>query len=248
MGVDYHVVVEPQEYEKYARVIDSKKLLKLPFNNRGLPVTRDWIYRYATDLGAKRHWQIDDNVRHFYRVNKNKRTLMRSGVCFRIIEDFTDRYKNVAISGMQYKGFISSRDHRYPFILNHRVYSIMLFLNGLSYKWLSKNEDTDMSLQVLKDGWCTINMNAFCGDKMTTMIMSGGMTDDYLFKNGRNEMARVLQRAHPDVTKIKRRWGRWQHVVDYSQFRKNKLIRDLKIKISNEPDEYGMVLRRKEKK
>ncbi len=35
MGIPYYITVEPQEYEKYAAVIDPKKILTLPFSNHG---------------------------------------------------------------------------------------------------------------------------------------------------------------------------------------------------------------------
>jgi hypothetical protein len=31
MKVPYHIVIEPQEYEQYAAVIDPEKILTLPF-------------------------------------------------------------------------------------------------------------------------------------------------------------------------------------------------------------------------
>ena len=33
MKVPYHIVVEPQEYDNYASVIDKDKILVLPFSN-----------------------------------------------------------------------------------------------------------------------------------------------------------------------------------------------------------------------
>ena len=36
---------------------------------------------------------------------------------------------------------------------------------------------------------------------------------------------RILSgQKHPDVTTIVWKWGRWQHQVDYSSFKRNKLI------------------------
>ena len=35
MGVPYSIVIEPQEYDNYASVIDPKKILVLPFSNLG---------------------------------------------------------------------------------------------------------------------------------------------------------------------------------------------------------------------
>ena len=54
LGVPYHIVVEPQEYEDYSRsgrLIDPEKILTLPFSNLGQGSTpaRNWIW--STPLG-----------------------------------------------------------------------------------------------------------------------------------------------------------------------------------------------------
>lgn len=116
-----------------------------------------------------------------------------------------------------------------PILFNHRVYSCILIKNDIPYRWRGRyNEDTDLSLRVLKDGWCTVLFWAFLADKATTMSMKGGNTEE-LYKldnaDGRLLMAQSLQRQHPDVVKITHKWGRWQHQVDYRPFKGNKLIK-----------------------
>jgi hypothetical protein len=51
------------------------------------------------------------------------------------------------------------------------------------------------------------------------------------------------EKQHPDVVKITRKWGRWQHHVDYRPFKKNKLIKKPGLIIPDGPNEYGMVLK-----
>lgn len=55
-------------------------------------------------------------------------------------------------------------------------------------------------------------------------------------------MAEELAAKHPDVTTITRKWGRWQHQVDYSRFAGNKLIRKSGVAIPEGVNDYGMVL------
>jgi hypothetical protein len=59
-------------------------------------------------------------------------------------------------------------------------------------------------------------------------------------------MAQSLVEQHPDVTTIKWKWGRWQHQVDYSRFKRNKLIKRPDVVIPDEPNEYGMKLVRRD--
>ncbi len=83
---------------------------------------------------------------------------------------------------------------------------------------------------------------AFLMDKQTTMTMKGGNTDELYKGDGRLLMAQSLQQQHPDVVTITRKWGRWQHQVDYRPFKNNRLIRKPGIEIPDEPNEYGMKL------
>jgi len=228
MQIPYHIVVEPQEYEKYAKFIDSKKILVLPFSNLGqggIPA-RNWVWNHSVSIGAKRHWIFDDNILSFYRLNQNRRIYIDSGTALRIIEDFVLRYKNVRLAGLNYMGLCKNRDVVPPFYLNTRVYSMILIDNSLTHMWRGRyNEDTDLSLRVMKDGDCTVLFNAFLGDKMATMTQRGGNTDELYAGDGRFDMAKSLQEQHPDVVKVSWKFNRWQHHVNYEPFKKNKLIR-----------------------
>jgi hypothetical protein len=73
------------------------------------------------------------------------------------------------------------------------------------------------------------------------MTVKGGMTPHYQ-DDGRLKMAQELQRRHPDVVKITRKWGRWQHHVDYRPFKANKLIKKEGIEIPQGVNNYGMKL------
>ena len=261
MNVPYHIVIEPQEYDNYAAVIDPKKIYILPNDLRQNPKyaipdqsgqcggsipARNWVWEHSISIGAERHWILDDNIRWFARMNKNKKIIVNDGVCFKVCEDFTNRYKNVALSGLQYEMFMIASEKGIPFQKNTRIYSCILIKNDIPYRWRGRyNEDTDLSLRVLKDGWATILLQAFVCKKVATMTMKGGNTESlYLLDNqdGRYLMAKSLRDQHPDVTKITRKWGRWQHQVDYRGFKNNKLIKRDDIEIPKGINNYGMKL------
>lgn len=253
MMLPYRIVIEPHERDDYAAVIDPKKILMLPFSNLGqgsIPA-RNWVWDHAAKEGHRRHWIVDDNITGFYRFNRNLKSPVRDGAIFRAMEEFADRYANVRVAGPNYEGLVLRREGSTPpFRLNTRVYSCILIDNDCRHRWRGRyNEDTDLSLRVLKDGDCSILFNAFLSEKEATMDMKGGNTDELYRQDdkfdGRLEMARSLQRQHPDVVKITRKWGRWQHQVDYRPFKANRLIRKAGVEIPNGVDNYGMVLREK---
>ena len=246
LGVPYSIVVEPQEYDEYAAVIDPAKIITTPFSNLGqgsIPV-RNFVWEHSIAAGAERHWILDDNIQKFCRMNRNMKIKVSSGTIFRAAEDFTDRYENVALSGFQYFMFAVRRVAMPPFYLNTRIYSCILIRNDLPYRWRGRyNEDTDLSLRALKDGWCTVLFNTFLAAKMQTMTMKGGNLTELYQDEGRLRMAESLVEQHPDVTRITERWGRPQHLVDYSGFQKrNRLkLRD-GVVVPEGIDNYGMVL------
>ncbi len=242
IGVPYFAVIQPQEFEQYRTVVKTGEILLLPPGLDGLVPARNWIRQHAESSGAARHWQIDDNISGFFRLNKNLKTPVGDGTVFRAMEDFSDRYENVAVSGPNYFMFAKNRDEIPPIVLNTRVYSCSLINHAMPYYWRDVfNDDTDLCLRALKTGWCVVLFNAFLCYKQTTMTIKGGNTDLYQ-GDGRRQMAESLIRQHPDVTTLSYKFGHWQHHVDYSSFRKNKLIPKPGVSIPEGEDNYGMIL------
>lgn len=248
MGVPYKIVVEPSEYDNYAEHIDTCKILTLPedYSTRGqggIP-TRNWVWDHAVKLGVERHWILDDNIEQFNRLNRNLQVKVLTPVIFKAAEDFVNRYENVALAGFQYDYFAKAKTLLPAFYLNTRIYSCILIRNDLPYRWRGKyNEDTDLSLRVLKDGWVTMLFYAFIQQKAQTQTMKGGNTDTiYNTGDNRLEFAQSLVDQHPDVAKVTKKFGRWHHHVNYKPFKNNKLIKKKNINITRPIDNYGMKL------
>jgi hypothetical protein len=250
LDVAYKAVIEEQEYDDYVAVIDPKKIIVLPHRDKGLTVTRNWIWDYAMEKGFKRFWTFDDNIRDFYRLHKNIKWRFRTKTFLRVIEDFADRYTNVPIVGMEYEMFRPRKEKTAPYRLNARVYSNMLIeakakdSNGNYYRnECFYNDDTDLCIRVLKDGYCTILFQTFLADKMPTMQHAGGMTDYYNKTDKRKQFAQELIDKHPDIVKMVWRYNRWHHEVDYRSFRRNKLIMKPNLNIPEGVNNYGMILK-----
>ena len=246
MGVDHNIVVEPQEVQKYkdavtkfalrTTVIELDMSYKTKYDlcdthglkkSTGSGPARNFIWDHSIANGHKWHWIMDDNIREFYRLHRNLRIGVRTPVFWRMMEDFVLRYKNVAMAGPNYSMFAvgAMRDDAPPFITNTRIYSCNLIRNDVPFRWRGRyNEDTIMSLDMLKAGWCTIQFYAFLQDKLKTQLIKGGNTDE-LYQQGTMDKSQMLVREHPDVAQIVFKYGRWHHFVDYGRFKQNKLIR-----------------------
>jgi len=231
IGVDYTVFVEQQDFEAYSKASFCGTLHVLPHSDKGLVVTRNYIWDHAERLGVERFWTFDDNIRGFVRLVHNKKNNARDASMFCAIEDFCDKYENIVIAGCNYT-FFAKRKQKIPaYVLNTRVYSNMLIKTDSGFRNEGfYNDDTDLCLRVLKAGLCTVQFNAFLIAKAQTMTVKGGMTPHYQ-GDGRAKMAQELADKHPDVVKITHKFQRTQHQVDYSHFKQALILKNLRRKM-----------------
>ena len=246
--VDFKIVVEPQEKILYAEKYGEERLEILPFSDlgKGSIPARNWCWENSIKNGHEKHWILDDNMRGVGRWNLGKRIPCNSKFAFLSVEEFSDRYENLAITGLDYECFCVGNMDK-PFVLNSRVYSFMLIKNDLDVRWRGRyNEDTDLCLQVLAKKQCTALFRAFYTQKMRTMIMKGGNSDVLYKGDGRIKMSRSLERVWPLVTETKRKFKRPQHKVR-DNWRKfdTKLIfkKDFDKNKLKQKNEFGMELK-----
>jgi hypothetical protein len=258
MNADYFIVVEEQEFDLYAKHISKDKILILPqkyldeydtfddlgnTKSKGPGGARNFAWEHSIGLGAFRHWVMDDNIENFCRLNRNRMVRSHTPTIFKCAEDFVDRYTNVYISGFNYDFFVLAKALHPPFVMNTRIYSCLLIQNDIPYRWRGRyNEDTDLSLRVLKDGFCTIQFNAFLQQKATTQTLKGGNTDAFYAKEGTLPKSQMLVDMHPDVSKVVWKFNRWHHEVNYRKFKANQLIRKEGLVVKPGINNYGMKL------
>lgn len=226
LNVPYYIVIEPQDYDEYSCMIDESKILVLPFSNHGDGPGRgrNWCWDHSKSMGFKRHWVMDDNITDFHRLHRNKKYPIGDGGMFRVLEEFVDRFENVPLSGLQYDFFTVDKKGHPPFVLNTRIYSILLIENDGVHRWRGRyNEDTILSLDILKDGDCTIQFNNLLQGKVGTQLLGGGNSDEFYFKEGTYNKSKMLEVEHPDVCKVVWKFGRIHHEVNYLPFKDNEL-------------------------
>lgn len=239
MGVKHFIVVEIHEAAEYEENTNAE-ILVLPsayLNNydtcdelgstrsKGPGAARNFCLDHSKGNGFKRHWVMDDNLDAFHYLNKNEKYEVETGATLSAAEDFVDRYSNIPVAGLNYYSFCKKTDAVPPFVLNTRIYSCLLIENDAGYRWRGRyNEDTDLSLRVLKDGLCTVQFNAFLCGKVTTQRMKGGNTKEFYAEEGTLPKSQMLADLHPDVAKVVWKFNRWHHLVNYKPYKVNKLI------------------------
>jgi hypothetical protein len=279
MGVKHYVVVEPQQVSDYEKAVREMKLLTtvLPLDmsykdkyelcdefgltkSTGPGPARNFAWEHSISNGYKWHWVMDDNIRSFRRLNNNEKVKCESPAFWKAMEDFCLRYTNVGMAGPNYYMFAPARTKQPPFITNTRIYSCNLIRNDIPFRWRGRyNEDTIISLDMLKAGWCTIQFNAFLQEKMPTQVVKGGNTEEFYHKEGTVQKgqkyadtgtiakSKMQVAVHPDVSKLVWKFNRWHHSVDYTPFKNQKLIKKSDINISNTVNNYGMGLKQRVK-
>ncbi len=272
LGVPHFLVVEPQQMDDYRAAVRDMSLsatvLELDMGMKaryelcdelglskstGSGPARNFAWEHSLASGYPWHWIMDDNIKWFYRLNRNLKVPVSDGTIFRCMEDFVLRYRNVAMAGPNYFMFASRKSKMPPFTLNTRIYSCNLIRNDVPFRWRGRyNEDTILSLDMLKAGWCTVLFNAFLQEKMQTQSLPGGNTDE-LYKaserkagqkyspTGTLEKSQMLARVHPDVAKVAMKFQRIHHHVDYSVF-SQRLVRKPGVDVSDSVNDYGMKL------
>lgn len=256
LGVSYRFFVEETEYDEYCAALGEDRVVRLPFHDLGqgsIPA-RNFIWDWAKEREYRRHWTVDDNIRSFARLNNNRRLCVYGGGFFRAMEEFVDRYENIAMAGPHHKGFAPDRSASVsPFLFNSRVYSCILLDTTLPHRWRGRyNEDTDLSLRFLKEGYCTLLFRALLMDKAPTVgvrnakPLPGGNTDNvYNGGDKRRAFADSLKAQHPDCVEVVWKYERWHHQVDYSAFTRNKPVLRDGVLPTPSVDNYGMELVRK---
>jgi len=248
LGIDrYRVIVEPQEYKLYKKVLPKKHIVILDLDykrnystldgredeykqqenpNVGPGAARNFAWDIARAEGAKYHWCLDDNILNFTVYNDNTKYIARYDT-LAACERFIDKYENVSMAGMQYEYFLPRREKNYPLVFNTRIFSCNLIKTDIPFQWRGKyNEDVILSLDILEAGQCTILFQTYLCKKITTQVMHGGCNEIFYSREGTVNKSKLLKEVYPDKTKLVVRYGRHHHYVDFSSYKKtNRLIR-----------------------
>lgn len=260
MGIKYYMVVRDDEYKKYKKAVQSNgTVLSLPKkyiddydvfwkdndDRTGPGPSRNFAWDHSIEAGDDHHFVMDDNIEAFMRFNNNLKIKCKTGSMFVAMENFVNRYENIALAAPHYSFFIAEKQYYPPYVANTRVMSCILIKNDIPFRWRGRySEDIDLSLRVLKAGLCTVQFNAFLQRKLATQVLKGGNTEEFYENEGTYLKSKMLAEMHPDVARITKRYGRDHHYVDYRTFKGNKLKKINGFKKVKGQNEFGMVLKK----
>lgn len=231
-GLDFKIVIEPQELNDYKKTIPEKNILVTDFSNLGTGSypARNFAWEDSKKNGFDFHFIFDDNIYDMRRLHKGERRRDSWENGIKWLTEFTERYNNIGISGFNYEMF-ATRQTKKPLVVNCHVYSGMMIRNSLPFRWrLKYNEDVDLCLNALDRGWCTVLFNAFLIKKVSTTAKMKGGNQDELYKGNAHEKkvlkARSLEEIWPQYAETRLRFGRPHHYVDWKKHFKHGLIKN----------------------
>jgi hypothetical protein len=206
-GINFKIVIEPQDRDDYVSKYGEESCLVMDKNNMGIAYVRNWIKDYSKRKKEEYHWQIDDNIKNFRFRNNNKNEKTTAGFCLANAENYIVKFINIGIAGLTHTAFAFS--HKEDIGLNKQCYSCVLIKNDILIRYREGLvEDTDYSLQLLTKGYCTILFYKLLIEKAKTMSMKGGNTEIEYSGNKRELRTKELIKCWPGVFKYTYQYGR----------------------------------------
>lgn len=239
--VKHYVVVEEHQKQDYMQTVGQSPyvtILTIPqrffdeyetlvdFDDKTGPgAARNFCWYHSKQMGYYGHHVLDDNMRGFHMLSDNCKIKVRTGAFIRAMEEHFMAFDNLAMGGPCYTNFAPKNENRGCHIFNTRIYSWIMIRNDLwdkGFRWRGRtNEDTILSLDVLKAGWATIQYYIYLQNKIATQSLGGGNTEEFYAAEGTLRKSQLLVDVHPDVSQLKYKFGRIHHEVNYRPFAGN---------------------------
>lgn len=204
-GLMFNLVVEPHDAAAYAERYGTGRVLTLPNDERGVGYAREWIRTHAEKRGATYHWQLDDNVTKFYvrprGSSRPEQTTVRAALA----------YAETLVSLMENVGGLTFPMHAFAFthvtgptsvIANIPLQCVALYRSAgdTSARFRSgTGEDWDYALQLLSEGWSTVQATRVSVLKVRKGSVPGGCWDSDYANGNRVLQLQQLQRDWPQA-------------------------------------------------
>ena len=230
---DFRFIVKADDVQDYTNHFGKERVVELDeryeeeyetcddlgFN---LPIgpgaPRNMAWDIAKAEGSGWHWVIDDNLIHYLlRYGPDGWTKVSDGQrWFGELEKYITSFSNVVMAGPHCESFLAHRHQSVRrFVPNTRIYSFNLIKNDIPFRWRGRwNEDTILSLDILKSGFATFLSYEYIMKKAMTQKVKGGNTEVF-YKHGTGPKSRMLKIVYPEFVDIIIRYGRIHHSVNY---------------------------------
>jgi len=199
---NFKIVVEPNDYDGYAAHYSTDHLLTLDVNDHGCGYVRQWIKTHSVSRGTQFHWQLDDDLTFKKRIDGKTVTQHDAALTMlREVEDVVGRFINIGIAGLRHATFAYTQTDYVS--INKQVASCVLVNNSTKARYRRGIvEDTDYSMSVLTEGFCTLLFNTLLYSGPPQGTQTGGHTGSAEFDDPAKDQNRELVRRWPGAFQI----------------------------------------------
>lgn len=179
-GLDFKVIVEPQDVSSYSQWLDN--LIRLPLNDQGLVFSRNFTINYARDNRLDWFWMIDDDITNFYKTINGKNAAVTASVALTKAESLFKGRNDIAQSGLEYQQFSWSQKKPYSF---NSYCDVCVCINVKKTKKVNYREnvtlklDRDFTLQCLALGYKTMRATHVAFSCPKNGSNQGGLYNEY---------------------------------------------------------------------
>ena len=203
-GLPHFLVVEPHDYEAYAKRFPADTLLKTPVDNIGPANVRNFCWDHSEQNGHDFHWCLDDNLIGFDTLVDGKRKRVAVRNVLSVIEQTVNLFDNVAAASPSNTIWMPLQADKTPLTYNRTIASAMLQNNRTGIRFRPDTLfDADQTLRLLEAKWSTIVFTHLAYAKPVTGKMGGGMTETDYRGHGRHKLMERLVDDWPGVYKIR---------------------------------------------
>lgn len=189
-GIEYFILVEPQDEDSYIESHGKKRVLVMAENDRGVAYARNQAKIKAKEKGFDKTWMVDDDLtsifirtkhpdKDYYKADK----VVYFGDMLKQIENHADSIENFGSSCLCHDGFAFSKKEDVD--INKMVYCFQL-ISTQNDIWFKEHtsEDVDYSLQLLSKGLMTFVYNRITFRTPKSGSMKGGCNSSNDYMNG----------------------------------------------------------------
>lgn len=182
-GVDYKILVEPQDLPEYSLIVPPGAILELPNGNQGLEYSLLFGKRYAQEYEYDTIFKIDDDIKGWRTMDKEdtKSNIERFS---QILADIEEPLENENCGGISF-GYRQEFWHdKMWFGINQRFqtcYVVKTELYRPNPKGSNKGmwEDMINFMRVVQDGHKVLRYGKYLMDTRVESGMEGGLTEFY---------------------------------------------------------------------
>ena len=200
-GLNFSIVVEPQDYLKYSKVFGKKNLIKLPKNDQGMWYVRNFILKLSRSRNEKAHWQIDDDIKYFAIRKDGKNTRSNTGTVLSEVEKILDAHTNIKAIGTRLAAFAFSYESFLS--VNTQIWASWLVDNDVDAKFKKGTvEDLDFFIQIMHKGGVVVAANRYIHDTFPHNAKPGGLTVENPDKDPRIQRQLTVRKDWPQYLRI----------------------------------------------